>query len=58
MDSGWTLEQDEELRAACERSGTEPSVKKLKWCSPLSLRFHSATSSEHMCQGAIMLVPY
>ena len=39
MDGGWTLDQDEELRAACERAGGDLSLKKLKWWEDLARGF-------------------
>ena len=35
----WTLEQDEELRAACERAGGDLSLKKVKWWEELARGF-------------------
>ena len=40
----WTLEQDEELRAACENAGGDLSAKKLKWWEELAKGFPGSTA--------------
>ena len=40
----WTLEQDEELRAACERAGGDLSLKKTKWWEELARGFPGANA--------------
>lgn len=45
MDGGaWTLEQDEELRAACEQAGGDLSSKKIKWWEELARGFSGSTA--------------
>jgi hypothetical protein len=40
----WTLEQDEELRAACERAGGDLSLKKVKWWEELARGFPGSSA--------------
>ena len=44
MGDTWTLEQDEELRAACERAGGDLSLKKIKWWEELARGFPGSSA--------------
>ena len=61
MEVQWTWEQDEEIRALCEKGGTDPASNKLKWWDGLaaSSRTLSGLSGKQLLSRwlAIRLLP-